>query len=190
VFIVAHLGDGRAAEVLFESEGVPRDNPPSREAGKAVAGTFTIRSGKEGGGKGYLGQEEGAMTLGGQQQFVFDRQSYGEYGSAETVSTVSARDYKSASDLVVWEMSHSNEAVRESGGISSTLQQRMGTGGNQVPLIGIRRLTPTECERLQGFPDGWTDGQSDSARYRQLGNAVAVPVVEWIGRRIVAAENS
>lgn len=51
---------------------------------------------------------------------------------------------------------------------------------------GVRRLMPIECERLQGFPDGWTDGQADSPRYRQLGNAVAVPVSEWIGRRIVA----
>lgn len=51
---------------------------------------------------------------------------------------------------------------------------------------GVRRLTPTECERLQGFPDGWTAGQSDSTRYRQLGNAVAVPVVEWIARRMTA----
>jgi site-specific DNA-cytosine methylase len=50
---------------------------------------------------------------------------------------------------------------------------------------GVRRLTPTECERLQGFPDGWTAGQKDTARYRQLGNAVAVPVAEWIGKRIM-----
>ena len=57
---------------------------------------------------------------------------------------------------------------------------------NQVPAVGVRRLTPVECERLQGFPDGFTDGQSDSARYRQLGNAIAVPVAKWIGRRIVA----
>ena len=55
----------------------------------------------------------------------------------------------------------------------------------QVPTVGVRRLMPVECERLQGFPDGWTSGQSDSARYRQLGNAVTVNVVEWIGRRIV-----
>jgi len=67
-----------------------------------------------------------------------------------------------------------------------TLSARMGTGGNNTPLIGVRRLTPTECERLQGFPDGWTDGQSDTQRYKQLGNAVAVPVAEWIGRRIVS----
>ena len=48
----------------------------------------------------------------------------------------------------------------------------------------VRRLTPLECERLQGFPDGWTDGQSDSNRYKQMGNAVAVPVVEWIIQNI------
>lgn len=44
----------------------------------------------------------------------------------------------------------------------------------------VRRLTPLECERLQGFPDGWTEGQADTHRYKQMGNAVAVPVVEWI----------
>jgi DNA (cytosine-5)-methyltransferase 1 len=51
--------------------------------------------------------------------------------------------------------------------------------------FGVRRLTPTECERLQGFPDGWTADQADTPRYKQLGNAVCVPVIEWIGRRIV-----
>ena len=50
----------------------------------------------------------------------------------------------------------------------------------------VRRLTPTECERLQGFPDGWTDGQADSHRYKQMGNAVAVPVVQWIINRIIS----
>lgn len=49
-----------------------------------------------------------------------------------------------------------------------------------------RKLSPLECERLQGFPDGWTAGQSDSHRYRQLGNAVAVPVAQWIARRMAA----
>ena len=50
----------------------------------------------------------------------------------------------------------------------------------------VRRLTPMECERLQGLPDGWTDGQADANRYKQMGNAVAVPVVEWIISRMVA----
>jgi DNA (cytosine-5)-methyltransferase 1 len=71
----------------------------------------------------------------------------------------------------------------------NTLQARMGTGGNNMPLVAepkayVRRLTPTECERLQGFPDDWTAGQSDSQRYKQMGNAVAVPVVEWIIQNI------
>lgn len=48
----------------------------------------------------------------------------------------------------------------------------------------VRRLTPIECERLQGFPDNWTEGQSDTNRYKQMGNAVAVPVVEWIIQNI------
>ena len=48
----------------------------------------------------------------------------------------------------------------------------------------IRRLTPTECERLQGFPDGWTKGLSDTQRYKQCGNAVSVCVTEAIFRRI------
>lgn len=54
----------------------------------------------------------------------------------------------------------------------------------------VRRLTPTECERLQGYPDGWTatsngKSQADSARYRQMGNSVAVPCVQWVASRIV-----
>lgn len=92
--------------------------------------------------------------------------------------------------------------------ISSTLNP--GGGGSQSPGVayalnsrnnrldaesqtliaglGVRRLTPTECERLQGFPDGWTIG-SDTQRYKQLGNAVTVPVARWIGKRIMTADN-
>jgi site-specific DNA-cytosine methylase len=54
----------------------------------------------------------------------------------------------------------------------------------------VRRLTPVECERLQGFPDNWTDGQADSNRYKQMGNAVAVPVVEWIISRMVGEDET
>ena len=49
----------------------------------------------------------------------------------------------------------------------------------------IRRLTPMECERLQGFPDGWAEGQADTHRYKQMGNAVAVPVVSWLVQRLM-----
>lgn len=51
----------------------------------------------------------------------------------------------------------------------------------------VRRLTPTECERLQGFPDGWTkidENTPDTPRYKALGNSMAVPVMRWIGERI------
>jgi DNA (cytosine-5)-methyltransferase 1 len=56
---------------------------------------------------------------------------------------------------------------------------------NNNCLNGIRRLTPLECERLQGFPDGWTEGVSDTQRYKCLGNAVTVPVVRAIARRLL-----
>ena len=75
--------------------------------------------------------------------------------------------------------------------VMQTVIQRWGTGGGNVPAIQkqdspiIRRLTPLEAERLQGFPDGWTEGQADSNRYKQMGNAVAVPVVSWIVERLV-----
>ena len=78
------------------------------------------------------------------------------------------------------------------GGVSPTLNA-FDTGDTRaVTLIVdtvVRRLTPTECERLQGFPDGWTEGQADSHRYKQMGNAVAVPVVEWIMQGIVEVMN-
>ncbi len=75
--------------------------------------------------------------------------------------------------------------------ISQTVISRWGTGGGNVPAIQeqdnpaiVRRLTPTECERLQGFPDGWTEDQADSHRYKQMGNAVTVNVIRWIGGRL------
>ena len=76
----------------------------------------------------------------------------------------------------------------------SDVNQTLRTGsdldkmGTIVTPSVVRRLTPTECERLQGFPDNWTDGQADSNRYKQMGNAVAVPVVQWIIDRMVAGD--
>ena len=60
-----------------------------------------------------------------------------------------------------------------------------GAGANAVANQStVRRLTPTECERLQGFPDNWTEHVSDSQRYKQMGNAVTVNVIEWIGGKL------
>ena len=74
-----------------------------------------------------------------------------------------------------------------SSGNNDNLAPSLRHGKNIVSVataMAVRRLTPTECERLQGFPDGWTAGFSDSTRYRMLGNAVAAPVAEWIASRI------
>lgn len=74
--------------------------------------------------------------------------------------------------------------------VSPAIKARAGTGDNNVPVtqIGyaVRRLTPLECERLQGLPDGWTNipGASDTARYRAIGNSLAIPCAEWIMGRI------
>jgi DNA (cytosine-5)-methyltransferase 1 len=106
--------------------------------------------------------------------------SYSPSGFAdysEGVGTLKAGMTNNNSPLAVDIYNHS---VSE---INQTL--RKGNGGPDhtgtiLSSLSVRRLTPVECERLQGFPDGWTEGQSDSARYKQMGNAVAVPVVEWI----------
>jgi DNA (cytosine-5)-methyltransferase 1 len=87
--------------------------------------------------------------------------------------------------------SEDNEAWQR-GGVSPTLNAFDMGDTRAVTLVVdtvVRRLTPTECERLQGFPDGWTEGQADSHRYKQMGNAVAVPVVEWIMQGIVEVMN-
>jgi site-specific DNA-cytosine methylase len=82
-------------------------------------------------------------------------------------------------------------AAREAKGVSLLESQT-----NYIAQNGVRRLTPLECERLQGWPDDhtrWTaNGReiSDSVRYRMIGNGVVAPVAEWIGRRIVAMEKA
>ena len=94
---------------------------------------------------------------------VYSRQRVDDFRHNDVASTQSARQYKDATDLICQQA----EACAHL----------------------IRRLTPLECERLQGFPDGWTDipNASDSARYKSLGNSVAIPCVEFIMSRIAAA---
>ncbi len=73
------------------------------------------------------------------------------------------------------------------GGVVPTLNAFDNGDTRATTLIGsktVRRLTPVECERLQGFPDNWTAVGSDSQRYKQMGNAVTVNVIEWIGNRL------
>ncbi len=108
----------------------------------------------------------------------------------DVASTESARQHKDATDLVC------QPAYQETVG-ALTSSDRKGPNSQYVgqdklivdgPLL-IRRLTPLECERLQGFPDFWTElpGASDSSRYKALGNSVAIPCVEYIMRGIAMA---
>lgn len=181
---------------------------------RATVIVVRMREGKPGGGKGPLLSKDRSLTLGtGNDQTLFIL-----YGNR-------------VGD------------VRIQGDVINTLQARMGTGGNNMPMIAfshtqgldaqpsednfptlrtggagmavaydefndsvadthhtlragtkqstgviaqstVRRLTPVECERLQGFPDNWTDGQADTHRYKQMGNAVTVNVARWIGERL------
>ena len=94
--------------------------------------------------------------------------------------------------IAVYDMTHADEVMRPvKDGIVPTLNARMGTGGNQVPVVltegKVRRLTLTECERLQGLEDGYTEGGSDTARYKALGNGMAQPCADYVMRRIVEA---
>ena len=143
--------------------GTGGSNTPlvEREPVYCITGNAIDRQPQNGGnGIGY--QEDLAYTLTATDHHaVFSRQRVDVFKDNEVTSTQSARQHKDATDLV--------------------LQQ-----ADQPRLI--RRLTPLECERLQGFPDGWTDipGASDSARYKALGNSVAIPCVEYLMRRVAA----
>jgi len=91
----------------------------------------------------------------------------------------------------VYETHPADSRVKEMGDICQTVTRRWGSGGGNVPLVSknmqVRRLTPLECERLQGFPDNYTkisESSADSNRYKAMGNSMAVPVMKWIGERI------
>lgn len=147
-----------------------------------------------------------------------DYETWIEGGVVPTLNAFDNGDIR-ATTLIVFYGNRVDD-LRIQGGVINTLQARMGTGGNNMPMLlrmregkpgggkgplisddksltiatandqtllhqqQVRRLTPLECERLQGFPDNWTEGQSDTNRYKQMGNAVAVPVVEWIIQNI------
>ena len=281
VFLVGHLGDRRAAEVLFERESVQWDSASSREKRKALAGRASRGAGGAGGclttwdiqaervyqadnveptlgachsSGGNHGTNVAVLTQYG-SEFTgtlmsdgFDSSpcsdrgpnivtaafsagqsaKSGSLGYDEEISptlragesgtnqvpavycgansgansaverdmspTLTAHDAKSAS--YVLRMRSGKEGGGKGALVQDDVSGTLATGNDQTlfPPSGlIRRLTPTECERLQGFPDGWTDipwrGKDhapDSTRYKALGNSMAVPVMQWIGKRIQA----
>ena len=149
-----------------------------------IAGNTVDRQ-PQNGGNGLGCQDELAYTLTATDRHcIYARQRVDVFKDGEVVSTQSARQHKDATDLVVDVAGLDCRNAAENGDLCGTLQK--GTSGSSLNSIHpirngllIRRLTPLECERLQGFPDGWTDipGASDSARYKALGNSVYLIMV-------------
>jgi DNA (cytosine-5)-methyltransferase 1 len=140
-------------------------------------------------------------TGGNQVPLTYQMQGFGDYRAGEVASSCKQRDFKDSTDLVCAvdcrnfrEGGETNGTLqaKPNGGISYNLQNPVRTG------MIVRRLTPMECERLQGFPDGWTDiGEwrdskgkvrkpSDSPRYKALGNSIALPFWDFLAKRISA----
>ena len=168
----------------------------------AVAYTLKIRSGCDVDGETVCtitGDHENRVT---DYTALLTMQGFGDYKENGVASACKSRDYKDATDLVVSGIDARNGV--ENGDLCGTLQAKPN-GGFSYNCIhpvrtnkSVRRLTPLECERLQGYPDGWTDigewidskgkrhDSSDSARYKALGNSIALPFWHWLLKRISA----
>ena len=134
----------------------------------------------ENGGNGLGIQEDVAYTLTATDHHaVFTRQRVDLFQEGDVASTQSARQHKDATDLIYQETVGALTAGDSKGPNSQYVSQDKLVV--EAPLL-IRRLTPRECERLQGYPDDWTNlpGAADSPRYRALGNSVAIPCVEYL----------
>jgi DNA (cytosine-5)-methyltransferase 1 len=215
VFVVASARDEfDPAAVLFEFDGVRRDTAPSRKAGERVAPCVTngppfSRTGNE------RVECEAIITMAHRQcgaEIAFDRSptltcnheapiSIHPHciGRAPTAGP-QGKEYLLDGSAYCMDGRGQPQAVAVgtdcyNGAITGDVAATMGTPGSSVNASGptvmlnmvVRRLTPTECERLQGFPDNYTnikDKCPDGPRYKALGNSWAVPVVRWIGERI------
>lgn len=170
---------------LYENHGID-----ARYTGPhTVAPTMSARYGTGGNNVPLIAQ--GSEPCQESSHAIFSRQRVDVFREDAVASTQSARQHKDATDLVMDVAGLDCRNGRENGDLCGTLQQ--GTTGSSLNSIHpvrtgrlIRRLTPLECERLQGFPDHWTElpDASDSARYKALGNSVAIPCVNFVLRGI------
>ena len=163
-----YTGPHEVSPTMSARYGTGGNNTPlvARETAWCITGNAIDRE-PQNGGNGLGIDENIAFTLTATDHHaVFSRQRTDLFKPDEIASTESARQYKDATDLVL-------------------------EAGESLEALLIRRLMPVECERLQGYPDGWTDlsGASDSARYKALGNSVAIPCVDRLMLGIAAAIN-
>lgn len=173
VFVVATArGNIDPAKILFESESLRRDTPPCRKTRQIVApdAGYRLTNGSHWDGEHNphptLNQPFNTGGIGASNQELFSQRgsgivgafrmrAFGDYTSDETASTVKARDHKDATDLAVTYSDVRRTLLAKSKTLTSA-----NSGSNQSPAIiqnmAVRRLTPVECERLQGFPDNHT----------------------------------
>lgn len=160
-----YTGPHDVAPTMSARYGTGGNNVPLVQAEEVICITGNaIDRQPQNGGNGIGWQRNIAYTLTATDRHsVFSRQRVDQFKEDDIASTESARQYKDATDIVCRPVSEWSDA-------SCHL---------------LRRLVPLECERLQGYPDGWTDvpGASDSARYKALGNSVAIPCVEYLMER-------
>jgi DNA (cytosine-5)-methyltransferase 1 len=223
VFVVGYLGDWRrAAAVLFERESLSGHPAPSREAREEATGYTATSSGKYSEGVGTVRAAGGdlgggsetlhvakCLTRGVGQRYdpetealpvVFGAQNSAKQGDSVSNEVTPTLD-KSKTPAVAYGLT-TEQTPKFSEEKALTLTKQSPTGGGQPQACmtqdtQVRRLTPTECERLQGFPDNYTqiawrnkaaEDCPDGPRYKAMGNSMAVPVMRWIGERIKMVE--
>ena len=209
VFVVGYTGDWkRAAAVLFERESLSGHPAPSREAGEEVAPTVTqgapfSRTGNERvEAEAYVPDGPAkCLTSGLGQKYDFETENFpiafGAQNSASQGDSVSKHvtptlDKSKTPAVATHSVAGTMLSRNTSGGFSNSIDHA-AAGYMDMQASAVRRLTPTECERLQGFPDNYTQSPyrnktaescPDGPRYKAMGNSMAVPVMRWIGERI------
>jgi len=208
VFLVGHSGGWtRAAAVLLERESLSGNPAPSREAQKAVA-ALTAK------GVGTCGADDNQAQAGHLiANCLTAREHKGPDSDCTTTLVADVAPSVTSSgppfsrtgnsrveaDAMVVALHPRQDPI--SGDVANTLNTNSNASGRNTPMAhvgqAVRRLTPVECERLQGFPDNYTripwrnkspEDCPDGPRYKALGNSMAVPVVRWIGERIMQVE--
>ena len=195
IFVVGYLGDWRrAAAVLFESHSLSWNPPPSRAKGQGIAAdvAHSLR------GRGNASHREDSDTY--VPAIIYDMRGNGDGQTSPTLSRSAAGDrpndfapcvvgsFKPGQSAKAWSLGYELDQC-------PTLES--AEGGNKPAIhvgMAVRRLTPREAERLQGFEDDYTlipyrGGQAkDGPRYKSIGNSMAVDVMRWIGQRIEKVE--
>lgn len=194
IFLVAGAGTCNAAEILFESAGSRGNIETGESTGQNVAAfvesSFAQYRQSDIGG---TVRASGWALSGGSETLVV----HGTQDPIVSTNKAHCLGMNNGQENILFDIAHRSDVIRLQGNTTPTLTARMGTGGNNIPCVytppNVRKLTPVECERLQGFPDNWTkipyrgkavEDCPDSPRYKAIGNSMAVPVMRWIGERL------